>query len=397
MDLTYSDEQIMLRDSVEGFLRKTYTLSQRHEALSSDLGYDRDVWAQFADLGWLALPLPESHGGVGGGAIETAILMEGFGRALVVEPWAAAIALAADAIIRFGSEVSKTALLPDIASGQSYPAFAHIEREAGYNLAHVATTARPCGSGHVLNGKKCHVLGATGAGYFLVSARTGGAIASETGICIFIVPRDSKGLTVEPYQLVDGTRAARLTLEGVAVSEDALLADEISFDALEALFDAVIAATMADSVGAMDAMLQATIEYLKQRTQFGKPLSQFQALKHRLAEMKIKCEEARAASLLATLSLDKPRAFRVRCVSGAKAKIGRVSSQVAQEAMQLHGAMGVSEETPIGQWFKRLYVFETSFGSTSYHLNRYREAILTGDMVRGGLLDSTSIQPGQQA
>lgn len=396
MNLTLSEEQLMLRDSVDSFLAKHYTLSVRQEAISSPLGYDAAIWRHFAELGWLALPLPEAYGGLGGSPVDTAILMEAFGRALVVEPWLPAAVIGANTIMRFGSDIAKAALLPDIASGVNCPALAHIERQAGYNLSHVATTAQATATGFNLSGNKFHVVGANCGSYFLITARQQASVDSPSGIGIFIVPRDAKGLQIIQYPLVDGTRAARLELDNVHISKDALLAENIALEDLEALFDTALAAMMADAVGAMGKLLEATIEHCQQRTQFGKPLAEFQALRHRIAEMKIRCEEARAAALLAALSLDKPRNFRVRCISSAKAKIGNSSRKVAQEAMQLHGAMGISEETSIGQLFKRLFVFETSFGSTAWHLTRYRETLVSTTMARTGVLDSAT-SPDERA
>lgn len=390
MDLTYSEEQLMLKDSINAFLTKDYGPVHSGATSRMETGRDGAFWRRFADLGWLALPIPEQYGGLGGSAIETALLMEGFGRHLVMEPWLPACILGAGAIARFGADDHRAMLLPDIAAGNAYPALAHIERQAGYDLTHVSTRADRTASGYRLTGGKTHVLGAAGAGCFLVSARFDNEPSSGSGIGLCIVPPDAKGLSIDAYRLIDGSRAVRLTLEKVEVGAREVLAHDIDPGELEALFDTATAALLADSVGAMEALLETTVEYLKQRTQFGKPLSQFQALRHRVAEMKIRCEEARAAMMLASLSLEKPQAFRIRSICGAKITISRGAKLVAQEAMQLHGAMGVSEETSVGRWFKRLQVNEATFGSTLHHLKRYSAAITTDGAARRGLLESAA-------
>lgn len=388
MDLTYSPEQIMLRDNAFRFLDEKYTAERREAALSSATGHDAAIWREFADLGWLGLPFLEDDGGFGGGHVEAAILMEAFGRSLVAEPWLAAVILAGQIIARFAGPDHKQALLPPLIGGGSYSVLAHIERDAGYRLTHVSSRAKRVKGGYVLQGRKTHVLGALGAQSYLVTARLSGGADDDTGIAVFLVPRGAPQLTISPYRLMDRTPTARLTLDNVRVSAADLVVENLTAEMLDQLFDTANAALAADAVGAMNALLAATINYTKERQQFGKPLSQFQALRHRISEMAIKCEEARAAALLATLSLSGPASFRARCVSGAKAKIGRISRQVAQEAIQLQGAMGISMEMPVGHWFKRLFVFENTFGSTAYHLQRYRDAIVAPGTSGRGLLQA---------
>lgn len=386
MDLTYSPEQVMLRDNVFRFLEERYTPERRLAAIASPVGHDPQIWREFAELGWLGLPFSEADGGFDGGAVETAILMEGFGRSLAIEPWLPAVLLAGRLVARFANESVKGELLGSLIAGDGYPALAHIEREAGYDLMSVATEARPAPAGFVLNGRKTHVLGAAGAAQLLVTARLPGPASEAPRIGVFRVAGNAPGVTLKTYRLFDQSRAAHVVLDSVAIGKADLIAEDLPRDGLEEIFDVATAALAAEAVGAMDALLAATIRYTKERSQFGKLLAQFQALRHRMAEMANRCETARASALLATLSLTGPRDFRVRSVSGAKMKIGRESRLVAQEAIQLHGAMGISEEMPIGQWFKRLFVIENSFGSTAYHAQRYRRTMTASPLNASSLL-----------
>lgn len=387
MNLTYSDEQSMLRESAARFLKENYPFERRRRIAASETGVDADIWCSFAELGWLGLPFAEANGGLGGGAVETAIVAEELGRAAAVEPWLSAVVLAGGLVEALGTEAQKSAVLEPLIAGISRPALAHLERAGGNDLAHVETVAERCGSGYVISGEKTLVLAAPSADTFLVTVRLSGKPADKQAMGIFIVPAGAKGVAISPFKTVDGGRAADIRFDRGAVAADALLGG--SWDCLPVLekaFDRATAALCSDAVGAMFALLDATVAYTKERVQFGKPLASFQALQHRMAEMAVKCEEARASALLATLSVDAPGVLRVRGVSGAKAKIGRVSRHVAQEAIQLHGAMGFSEEMPVGTWFKRLYAFENMFGSTAHHLARYGAVIQRPEILSGGLL-----------
>lgn len=378
MRLTPTDEQQMLRDSVRRVLSESYEFEHRRKIAASD-GFDPKAWARFAELGWLAMPLPEEHGGLGGGAVETAIIAEEMGRAAVLERWVATVVLAGGVVAALGTEAQKARLLGPLVQGQSRPALAHFEASSGTALAKVETRARQHDAGWVLDGRKALVLDGAAADLFLVTART------ETGLGVFIVRPDAAGLAIgAPCMTVDGGRAADLVLEG---APGELLGEGGDAEAaLLACLDRANAAQCADAVGAMSALLDATIAYTGQREQFGQPLAKFQALRHRMAEMAVKVEEARAIALFAALSADAEPARRARGVSGARAKIGRLSRHVAQEAIQLHGAMGFSEELPVGTWFKRLYAFENLWGTTASHLKRYGEIIRDPDVLKESLL-----------
>ncbi len=396
MDLNYSDEQLLLKESAERFLKDRYDFEKRARILASETGFDAAIWAEMADLGWLALPFSEENGGLGGGAVEVSLIMEAIGRALVVEPYLASVLLAGGLVEKLGSEEQKADILAGLIAGTSRPALAHAERQAGFDLGNIAATATKNGENYVISGKKPLVLGGPFADSFIVSARLGGDAATgpDGAIRLFAVPANAAGLEQSEVKLVDGSRASDLVFTNVSVPASALLdADADTLAEIEAAYDRANAALASEAVGIMDALMDATVTYTKERVQFGKPLAAFQALQHRMAEMAVKCQEARGSALLAMLSTDAPCAMRVRGVSGARAKIGKVSRSVAQEAIQLHGAMGFSEEMPIGAWFRRLYAIENTFGTTADHLKRYGEIIRDPAVLSGGLLREPVHQP----
>ncbi|CDN50763.1 acyl-CoA dehydrogenase family protein [Neorhizobium galegae] len=381
MDLNYSDEQLLLKESAERFLKDRYDFEKRNKIVASETGFDAGIWSEMADLGWLALPFAEENGGLGGGAVEISLIMEAIGRALVVEPYLASIILAGGLVEKLGSEEQRAEILGGLIAGTSRPALAHAERQSGFDLGNIAATATPSGEIYRISGEKPLVAGGSFADIFLVSAKLDGIVK------LFVVPGDAAGLTRTEVKLVDGSRASDLVLDNVSVPASALLgaAADTLFE-IEAAHDRVNAALASEAVGIMDALIDATVAYTRERVQFGKPLAAFQALQHRMAEMAVKCQEARGSALLATLSVDAPRPMRIRGVSGARAKIGKISRSVAQEAIQLHGAMGFSEEMPIGAWFRRLYAIENTFGTTADHLKRYGEIIRDPAMLSGSLL-----------
>ncbi|MBP2561569.1 alkylation response protein AidB-like acyl-CoA dehydrogenase [Neorhizobium galegae] len=400
MDLNYSDEQLLLKESAERFLKDRYDFEKRTRILASETGFDAGIWSEMADLGWLALPFAEENGGLGGGAVEISLIMEAIGRTLVVEPYLASVILAGGLVEKLGSEEQKAEILGQLIAGTSRPALAHAERRTGVDLGNIAATGTKKGENYVLSGEKPLVLGGPFADIFIVSARLGGNTNPERAIGLFAVPANAAGLTRTEVKLVDGSRASDLVLDNVSVPASALLdADADTLAEIEAAYDRANAALSFETVGIMDALMDATVAYTKERVQFGKPLASFQALQHRMGEMAVKCQEARGSALLATLSVDAPRPMRIRGVSGARAKIGKVSRSVAQEAIQLHGAMGFSEEMPIGAWFRRLYAIENTFGTTADHLKRYGEIIrdtkvLSGSLLRTGDTDQPELREG---
>jgi alkylation response protein AidB-like acyl-CoA dehydrogenase len=372
MDLTLSDEQRLLRESVERFVGETYNADHRKKLANDPLGFSAEIWKQFAELGWLALPIPETYGGLGGGAVEIGILMEAFGRGLVSEPYLSTVVIGAALIAECGSEAQKQALLPAIADGSLYLAFAHSERTARFDLAEVAASARRTPDGWTLNGSKVAVLDGSAAGQIIVSAR----IAADNGaggkLGLFLVPAGASGLVKRDFPRLGGGRACNLELRDVRLPADALLGDgKDALPAIEAVVDRAMAALGAEAVGIMQTLLDQTLEYTKIRKQFGQPLSANQVIRHRLADMAMNCDEARSMALRAALMVDAEPVARSRAASGAKAKIGKCARFVAEQSVQLHGAMGVTEELDIGSYFKRLLAFDTLFGGSAHHYRRH--------------------------
>jgi alkylation response protein AidB-like acyl-CoA dehydrogenase len=381
MDLTPSDEQRLLRESADRFVNETYTADHRRKVASDPLGFSADVWKQFADLGWLALPISEAHGGLGGGAIEIGILMEAFGRGLVSEPYLSTVVIGASLIAECGTEVQMQALLPKIADGTLYLAFAHSERQARFDLADVRTMATKTADGWRLDGHKTAVLDGNAAGQIIVSARVDDGSGKPGKLCVFLVPQGTPGLALRDFPRLGGGRACNLELDGVQLAADALLGDgSDALPAIEATIDRAMAALGAEAVGIMQTLLDQTLEYTKIRKQFGRPLSANQVIRHRLADMAMQCDEARSMALRAALMADAEPVARSRAASGAKAKIGKCARFVAEQSVQLHGAMGVTEELDIGAYFKRLLAFDTLFGGSAHHYRRH--AALGGRAVQ---------------
>jgi len=374
VDLQYDSSHAILRETAERFLAERYGYRTFRAIAGSEAGFSREMWAEFAGLGWLGLPFAEDDGGLGGGAVEVAILMEAFGRALVIEPYLSSVVLGGGLVAALGDKAQRADILPALAEGRRILAVANDER--------APTKATPRAGGYALAGAKAAVVGAGAADTLLVPARL-----PSGGAGVFVVPRNAAGLTVRPYRTVDGGRAADVDLNDVAVPAAALLGGNETADAaIAAALDRAVAASCADAVGAIAAMVAATVAYAKTRVQFGQPIAKFQVIQHRLVNLRVHEEEARASCLLATLSLDGAAERRVRAVSGAKAKIGRNSRFVAQNAIQTHGAIGTTEELALGAYAKRLMAFEMLYGSTREHLRRYGALIADPKLAGDGLL-----------
>jgi alkylation response protein AidB-like acyl-CoA dehydrogenase len=372
MDLTLSDEQRLLRESVDRFIAETYDADHRRRVAADPLGFSPEIWKKFADLGWLALPIDEAYGGLGGGAIETGILMEAFGRGLVSEPYLSTVVIGAALIAECGSEEQKQALLPKVADGSLRLAFAHSERAARYDLAEVNTVARRTPDGWRLDGHKIAVLDGNAADDIIVSARLADDDGAPGRLCLFLVPSGAKGLGLRDYSRLGGGRACNLDLAGVPLAADAQLGDgSYALSKIESVVDRALAALSAEAVGIMQIMLDMTLDFTKIRQQFGRPLAANQVIRHRLADMAMQCDEARSMALRAALMADAEPVARGRAASGAKAKIGKCARFVAEQAVQLHGAMGVTEELDIGSYFKRLLAFDTLFGGSAHHYRRH--------------------------
>jgi len=368
MNFEYSDEQQQLADSVRKFLTQAYGFEQRKGVLNSASGVSEQAWATFAEMGLTAIALPEADGGFGGGAVDLMAVMEACGEALVVEPLLDHVGLASRLVARAGSAAQRAALLPDAIDGSARLAFAYLEPGRRYALAPEATTARAAGGGWVLSGEKCVVIGAASAGKLVVSARTG------DGASLFVVDPKSAGVTLSPYRSVDGQRAAEVRFADVPLGADALLgAAGAAQPLIDEAVDFATALVCADAIGAMQYANDATLEYLKTRKQFGVPIASFQVLQHRMVEMVIHTEQARSLAILAASKVDSggDAGERQRAVSAAKIKIADAARHVSQEAVQLHGGMGMTEELKISHTFRRLTTLAQRFGDADHHLERY--------------------------
>ena len=373
MEFSLTEEQQLLKDSVDRFVRENYPLDRRRALVSGEPGYSEENWRRMAALGWLGAGVPETYGGSGGGLVETMLLMEAFGVGLVPEPYFPSVVLGGNLVAAAGSEARKQALLPALAAGDLKLAFACVEAQAGYDLFDVETTAERRGGGYVVNGAKGVVLGAPTADKIIVCARTAGGSRDRDGIGLFLVDRATDGVRLRGYPTVDGLRAAEVAFGNVVVEEDAVLGDPgDAWPVIEAVAERAIAALCAEAVGAMDVIVRGTAEYLKTRKQFGRPLGTFQVLQHQFADMVIALEEARSMAYAATLRLDEPDAMlRAKTISGAKQLIGRNGRLIGQRGIQLHGGMGMTEEMDVGHYFKRLTMIDLMFGDHAYHLKRY--------------------------
>jgi alkylation response protein AidB-like acyl-CoA dehydrogenase len=369
MDLNLSDEQRMLRESAGRFVAESYDADHRRKMANDPRGFSAEVWKQFAELGWLALPIPEEFGGLGGGAVEIGILMEAFGRGLVSEPYVATIVLGAALVERCGSTAQKQARLPKVADGTLKLALAHSERAARFDLAKVATTASKTAQGWRLAGRKIAVLDGHAADEIIVSARI-----DAHRIGLFLVPAKTPGVAVSDHERLGGGRACNIELSDVNLPEDALLGDgSDALPAIEWATDRAMAALGAEAVGIMQVLLDTTLEYTKIRKQFGRPLSANQVIRHRLADMAMQVDESRSMALRAALKADGSPVERARAASGAKAKIGKCARFVGEQSIQLHGGMGVTEELEVGAYFKRLVAFDTLFGGSAHHYGRHAQ------------------------
>jgi alkylation response protein AidB-like acyl-CoA dehydrogenase len=372
MDLRLSQEQEMIRDGVTRFVRDDYEFATRRIGAVSDLGFREEVWQQFADLGWLGAALPEEYGGFGGSAIETMILMEAFGRGLVLEPYLWSVVLGGALLQQGATSAHKEQVLPEISSGKARIAFAFAEPGSRFNLAHIGMTAKKDGDGYRLNGNKTVVYYAASAEYLIGSARLGGAKTDREGIALFLLPSDAKGITRRDYATQDDQRASEIIFKDVQVDAAALFkCGDDALPVIENAIDVATAAICADAVGAMGALREMTLEYLKTRKQFGRAIGEFQVLQHRMAEMFILEEEARSMALRAALMLDAPAPARKKAVSAAKSLIARAGRQIGQEAVQMHGGMGMTHELSVGHYFKRLTMIGSMFGDGDFHRKRF--------------------------
>jgi pimeloyl-CoA dehydrogenase small subunit len=376
MDFDLSEEQRLLKDSVDGLLTDAYDFEQRKKYMKEKGGWSKAIWGKLAEQGLLGLPFSEDDGGFGAGAVETMIVMEALGKAMVLEPYLATIVIGGAFLRHGGSEAQKAAHIPSIIDGSKTFAFAQLEKNSRYDLNDVSTSAKKKGDGWTIDGEKFVVINGENADTLIVTARTAGARRDKAGIGVFLVPGNAKGVVKKGYPTQDGLHAADISFTGVEVDADAAIGDPGNALALiERVVDEARTAICAEAVGVMDESLKTTVEYLKTRKQFGVPIGSFQTLQHRAADMFVAVEQARSMSMFATMAAEFDDAKqRAAAVAAAKVQIGKSLKFVGQQAIQLHGGIGMTMEAKIGHYFKRLTMIENTFGDTEYHLRRVTES-----------------------
>jgi alkylation response protein AidB-like acyl-CoA dehydrogenase len=373
MDFEFSDEQQQLHDTVDRYLNEQYDFEKFRAVNASAEGWDKATWKGMAELGVLAINVPAEQGGLGFGPLENLALMGACGRNLLLEPFLSSAIIATAILRRYSDAAAVAEMLQKMASGETIAVLAHYESDSRFETQWVTAKAQKTGDGYKLDGHKAVVMHAAAADTLLVSARTSGSAGDVEGVSLFLVPRISKGVTLESYPTIDGQRAADVYLQGVQVPAAARLGDEGSaLPHIDAAIDIGIAALCAEAVGVMQAMVDATVNYVQNRQQFGVAIGRFQALQHRIADMLIHLEQARSMSFLAAMRCDDENVLeRRRAMSASKAVVGQSCRFVAQQAVQLHGGMGMTDELIVSHWFKRLTAAELMFGDSDTHLQRY--------------------------
>ena len=374
MDLSFTETQNMLRDMLARFLADTYGFETRKKMLARPEGRDPGIWKALAtELGILGAPFAEAHGGLGGGALENMIMMEELGKVIAIEPYLQTVVIGGSALKHAGGALAD-AMIPAIIAGEAIIAFAYAEPQGRYDLANLRTTAKADGAGYVLSGQKAVVYAAPWATHLLVTARTGGSQREREGVALFLIDAKLPGVVRRDYPTVDGFQASEVYFENVAIPGDALIAGGI--DLIDQLVDEATIAVCGEASGIAHRLHEGTLDYIKQRKQFGVPIGKFQVLQHRMADMSIEVEQIASMALMGTLKLDQPAAARKAAVSLAKAKVSRSINFVGQNAIQTHGGIGITQELAIGHYFKRATMIENQFGSADFHLDRFEQLTL---------------------
>ncbi len=372
MDFSVTEEQSMLADSVARFIDNNYDFDQRMQIAEGEAAFSREMWQNFAELGVTAVLFDEDDGGLGGGPVETMLMMEQFGRGLVVEPFVANIVLAGGALRHLANAEQKERWLPGLIDGCLQAALAFAEPQARFDIANVVTSAKRKGDNWVLTGRKTMVLNGGDADLLIIPARTGGNQGDADGITLFIVDGSAKGLRRRLYKTVDAHGAAEVTLDDVHVDGDRVLGEvDGGFATLQQVVDDATLAVAAEAVGIMRTMHDKTVEYSKQRSQFGVPIGTFQALQHRMVETLMACEQTKSLLLWATMLRAERDANSSRAIAALKYQVGTMGRRVGEEAVQIHGGMGMTWEMDIAHYFKRLTAIGILFGHADYHLDRY--------------------------
>ena len=373
MDLSLSVEHGILRDSVERFVRESYPFDKRRKIVDESESFLQENWQVFSKLGWLGLNLPEEFGGNGGSAVDTMVVAEALGPGLILEPFLETVVIGSMLIQVGSNEKQKSEFLSNLVGGRLILTFAFAEPQSRYSLSDVQLSAKPNEDQFVLNGKKAVVRHASSADKIIVSARTAGDRRDKRGITLFLVERNSPGLSRRDYRLQDDIPASELIFDNVCLRRTAMIGDlDCALPMVELVVDHGIAMVCAEAVGIMSALYTATLQYVKTREQFGQPIGKFQVIKHRMVDMLMACEEARSMAYMATLKLDESDPnVRKRAASAAKVSIGKAARFVGQQSIQLHGGMGMTDELIVGHYFKRLTMIDILFGDVDFHLKRY--------------------------
>ena len=371
MDFNFTDEQQLLADTVRRFVRESYSFEARREILKSNAGWSREVWNELAGLGLTALNVPEQYGGLGAGPVETMLVMNALGEALVLEPFLASAVVVPALLTALNDPKASEDLFPAIASGERIVVFAHDEPASRGRVQHVVTRARKEGDGYVLDGHKAVIVHAPSADELLISARLAGTESDAQGVAVFRVDPQASGVTLKRYRAIDGLPCADVILNGVRVNDSARIGTE-AFAAIESAHHIGMSALCAEAVGIMKATLATTVEYTRSRKQFGQPIAKFQVLQHRMADMFIQGEQATSMSYLAAIKcIDADMDERRRALAAAKVVIGQSGRFIAQQAVQLHGGMGMTDEMLVSHYFKRLTAIDLTWGDADHHLARF--------------------------
>jgi pimeloyl-CoA dehydrogenase small subunit len=374
MDFNFTSEQDQLRDTVAKLVAQKYDFDTRRKVAKSEAGWRPEMWSQFAELGLLGASFTEAEGGFGSGPIEAMIISEEFGKGLVIEPYLQTVVIGGNFFRHGGTDAQREEHIAGIIGGETRFAFAYSEPKSRFDLHDVSTTAKKDGAGFTLNGHKAVVIGAPFATHLIVTARTAGGQRDANGVTVFLVAKNAKGVSTRDYPTVDGLRASEVYFENVSVGADAVIGKvDAGLPLVESVVDNAIAALCAEAVGCFKVLNEATITYAKQRKQFGQPIANFQVLQHRMVDMFMAAEQATSMTYMVTLKLDEADKARKLAASAAKVQIGKSGKLISQDAVQIHGGMGMTDELNVGHYFKRVTMIESQFGNTDWHLRRYTE------------------------
>jgi len=374
MDFNFNEEQTLIQSQVAQFIQRDYEWEKRQVLVASDLGFSSENWKTFAELGWLGISLSEKSGGFGGSALESMIIMEEFGKGLVVEPFLETVILCSGLIDSCGNEEQKADLLGPVISGEMHLALGFTEPQSRFNLADVTTEAKKKNGDYLVSGFKSVVMNGPNADKLIISARTSGKQDDKEGISLFVIDKNLEGVSLRNYPTVDGRRASEVTLENVIIPSSSLLSEEgKGFQHLEGAIDRATLAICAEAVGAMEVLYKTTVEYTKTREQFGQAIGKFQVLQHRMVDMFMEYEQSKSLLYMATIKNVEGSKDAKKAISGLKYQVGKAAKFIGQQSVQLHGGMGVTEELNVGHFFKRLTTIITIFGNTDYHLKRYSQ------------------------